>query len=214
MAQPPILSLRLQVASQAKFIVNNLQHTDYQFTDNIDVDRGIYDCDCSGFAAFLLLRAAPGHYAMVPHKESGQPNPRAFEYYEFLDSLTSLSADGWRRIDFLRDARRGDVIAWRLPKIRKHRDTGHVCFVADTPTENGNRAFNVIVYDSANQPHFGDTRGKGEGRFANGVGSGVVKFRVDNTGRPAAFQLAPADQFVSLPIAIGRIESLPPATES
>lgn len=214
MAQVPILSLRAQVASQAKFIVNNLQHTDYQFTDKIDVDRGSYDCDCSGFAAFLLLRAAPGHYAMVPRKESAQPNPRAFDYYEFFDSLTPLSADGWRRIDFLRDARQGDIIAWRFPKIQKHHDTGHVCFVADTPKEIDNRVFNVIVYDSANQPHFGDTRGTGEGRFAKGVGSGVIKFRVDDTGRPSAFQSAPKDQFVSLPIAIGRIDSLPAATLS
>lgn len=42
------------------------------------------------------------------------------------------------------------MIAWRCPKIQKHHDTGHVCFVVDTPKEIDKRVFNVIVYDSSN----------------------------------------------------------------
>src|SRR5450631_3626994 len=80
----PRLSLSHQIAWQAEFIVDNLQQTDYQHTDNIAVDRGVYDCDCSGFVSFVLQRAAPDHYAMIP-KEATQPRPRAFKYYEFFD---------------------------------------------------------------------------------------------------------------------------------
>jgi hypothetical protein len=120
------LSLSAQVAAQAELIVSNLQQTNYQHTEHIDVDRGIYDCDCDGFVGFVLTRAAPGHYTMIP-QEPGQPQPRAFEYCLFFSSLTPQSACGWHRIDFPRDARRGDIIAWRFPEIEveKGHETGH-----------------------------------------------------------------------------------------
>jgi hypothetical protein len=202
------LSLPAQIASQAEFIVNNLKHTDYQHHQSIDVDRGIYDCDCGGFVSLVLERSAPDHYAEIP-KEADQPRPRAFEYYDFLSPLTPQSTGGWHRIDFLRDARRGDIVCWRFPTIEKHHDTGHVVIAAETPTEDGSGTFSLRVYDSANQPHFSDTRGKGEGQFPTGVGSGFINFKVDDAGRPTSFQFAPSDHFTSLPIAIGRVEPLP-----
>ena len=205
------LSLPGQAALQAEFIVNNVQQTDYQHTLSIDVDRGIYKCDCNGFASFVLERAAPDHYALIP-KEADQPRPRAFEYYDFFNSLTPQINGGWHRIDFLRDARRGDMIAWRFPKIEKHHDTGHVVFAAETPTVDGPSTFSVRVYDSAAEPHFNDTRGASEEEFATGVGSGIIKFKVDDQGRPIAFQFAPSDKFESLPISIGRLESFPDET--
>jgi hypothetical protein len=208
MTPTPHLSLSEQTASQAEFIVNNLQQTDYQHIENIDVDRGVYACDCNGFVSFVLERAAPDHYAMIP-KEADQQRPRAFEYYVFFSSLTPQSTGGWHQIDFLRDTRRGDVIAWRFPQIEKGHDTGHVLLAAETPTADDSGIFTVRVYDSADQPHFDDTRGNGEGGPKTGVGSGVIKVRVDDTGRPTAFQFAPSDQFTTLPIAIGRLEPLP-----
>jgi hypothetical protein len=54
-----VLTLPQQIAAQAEFIVNNLEQTDYQYTEQIDVDRGIYDCDCNSFVGFVLQRAAP-----------------------------------------------------------------------------------------------------------------------------------------------------------
>jgi hypothetical protein len=114
----PRLSLSEQTAVQAEFIVNNLQHTVYQHVSNIDVDRGVYDCDCNGFLSFVLERSAPDHYAMIP-KETNQLRPRAFEYYVFFSGLTPHSTGGWHQIDFLRDVLRGDIIAWRLrPRLR------------------------------------------------------------------------------------------------
>jgi kumamolisin len=207
-AHTPELSLSDQAASQAEFIVQNFQQSDYQFTEHIDVDRGIYDCDCNGFAGFVLERAAPDHYAMIP-KEPNQFRPRAFKYYEFFSSLTPESAGGWHRIDFLRDARRGDVIAWRFPEIEKDHNTGHVLFVTEAPiADDDSGIFSVRVYDSAAQPHFDDTRGNGDGEFKTGVGSGFIKFQVDDAGRPTAFQFAPSEGFRAFPIAIGRLEPL------
>ena len=145
---------------------------------------------------------------MIP-KETTQPRARAFEYYVFLSALTPVSPGGWHRIDFLRDARPGDIITWRFPTVEKGHDTGHVVFAAETPTEDASGIFSVRVYDSAAEPHFDDTRGTGEGQFATGVGSGFIKFKVDDAGRPIAFQFAPSEKFTTLPIAIGRVEPLP-----
>ncbi len=110
MTPASLQSISEQMASQAEFIVNNLQQTGYQHDDRIDVDSGIYDCDCNGFVAFILERAAPNHYALIP-KESDQPRPCAFEYCDLFSGLTPESPGGWRRIDLLPDARRGDILA-------------------------------------------------------------------------------------------------------
>jgi hypothetical protein len=201
------LPLPQQIAAQAEFIVNNLEQTDYQYTEQIDVDLGIYDCDCNGFVGFVLQQAAPDHYAMIP-QEPDQAQPRAFEYYDFLSSLTPDSTGGWHRIDFLPHARRGDIIAWRFPEITPGHDTGHVLFVADMPNLLYTGVLAARVYDSADTPHFDDTRGDGVGQFPNGVGSGFINFTVDELGRPTAFQFAPADNFTTLPIAIGRVQPL------
>jgi hypothetical protein len=123
------MTLPQQIASKAEAIVNSLVQTDYQRTEHINTAAGIYDCDCNGFVGFVLDNVAPAHYHLIP-KEANQPRPRAFKYYGFFASLTPESSGGWHRIDFLRDALPGDVIAWRFPTIEKNKDTGHVLFAA------------------------------------------------------------------------------------
>jgi Glycosyl hydrolases family 18 len=197
-----------QLASQAESIASNLEQTDYQHHENIDVDNGIYDCDCNGIVGFVLERVAPEHYAMVP-KEKSQSRPRAFEYYALFAGLNQQSRAGWRRIDSLQEARRGDVMAWRFSEIEPGEDTGHVLFVAERPRMLDSGDFAVRVYDSAAIPHFDDTRGNGEGQFPTGVGSGFINFQVDASGAPIAFQFGPSDPtFHTFPIAIGRVEPL------
>jgi len=206
----PQLSLPEQVAWQAQFIVNHLRQTDYQFIEKIDMDRGVYDCDCNGFVGFVLQLCAYHHYKMIP-KEPNQPRPRAFKYYEFFVSPTLPSTGGWQRIVSLAEARRGDILAWRFPKvdIEEKKNTGHVVFLAETPALIDPGTFAVRVYDSAAGPHFDDTRGNGPGRFKSGVGSGLINFKVNDSGSPTAFQFAPLEKFKTHPIAIGRLEPLP-----
>jgi hypothetical protein len=199
--------LPAQLASQAEFIVNTLTQTTYQYVEYIDAEQGIYDCDCNSFVGFVLQGLAPNHYAMVPCEE-GQPRPRAFEYYKLFDSLTPKSAGGWHRIDLLGDARRGDIIAWRTPEVVVGHDTGHVLFVAETPALDDSRNFAVRVYDSADKPHFDESRGNGAVESPSGVGTGFINFKVDAEGRPTAFQFGPSAGFQVLPIAIGRVEPL------
>jgi hypothetical protein len=205
MGSEPEFSLPDQVAEQAEFIVNNLQQTDYQYTENIEVDEGVYDCDCSQFANFVLSRVAPDHYATLV-AAAGEPVPRAFDYYDFFSSLLPTASGDWEQIEVLADAARGDLIAWRFPQIEPGHDTGHVVFVADTPTVYDQGYFGVRVYDSASMPHFDDTRGDGPGQWPSGVGSGFINFQVNEDGQPVAFQFSPLlSEFTSLPIAIARL---------
>jgi hypothetical protein len=190
------------IASQAELIVNTLQQTEYTYDVNIEVGAAVYDCDCSAFVSFVLADIAPIHYGAI--EGALGHSPLAFEYYDFLDRLTPESPGGWHRIKLLADARRGDIIAWRFPTIEVGHDTGHVMIAAETPVADDSGIFRLRIYDSADHPHFDDTRG--DGGFANGVGSGIIKLLVNDAGLPNAFLFAPSDEFTYLPIAIGRLE--------
>jgi GH18 family chitinase len=198
---------RARLFWEAESIVNTLKQTDYQHVEHIEPALGVYDCDCNGFVGFVLETFAPANYKLVP-KEKTQPRPRAFKYFEFFASLTPQSTGGWRRIDSLKRARRGDIIAWRFPTIETDENTGHVLIVAGRPTADASGTYSVLVCDSAATPHFDDTRGTGAGQFPTGVGRGVIHFKVDGEHRPIAFQFAPPPtaEFEYLQIAIGRVE--------
>jgi hypothetical protein len=203
------MSLSLEIAAKAEEIVNTLTQTDYQHKDNIVPATGVYDCDCNGFVGFVLQSTAPNHLAKIP-KESNQPRPRAFEYFSFFASLTPSSAGDWKRVDLLKDANRGDILAWRFPTLEAHKDTGHVVILAETPklAASGD-VFTVRIYDSALEAHFDDTRkpnGSPSPTGATGVGSGILNFKVDGAGRPLAYLFAPplTAQYSYRTIAIGR----------
>jgi hypothetical protein len=191
-----------ELADQAQLIVDTLTETEYEYGGFIDPDAGIYDCDCNQFVECVLKELAPSHYALIP-KEAKQPLPRAFEYYLYFSGLGTQTS-GWKQIVRLADARRGDILAWELPLV-KGQDTGHVVFLGDTPVEIEDGVWSVRVYDSADKPHFDDTRADG----TTGVGSGFIRFQVDDEGRPTGFMFSPAATvFEKRPIAIGRAEPL------
>jgi hypothetical protein len=203
------MTLSIEIAEKAEEIVNSLTLTFYQHKDDIDPAAGVYKCDCNGFAEFILSRTAPHHLELIP-READQKRPRAFEYFGFFASLPPDSANGWKRVDLFKDARRGDIVAWRSPTIEVHQDTGHVVILAETPAlDPSGEFFTVRIYDSAAEAHFDDTRNPPSGPSlsgATGVGSGVINFRVDAEGRPLAYLFAPpiTAQYSYRPIAIGR----------
>jgi len=57
-----VMTLPQDIAAMAESIVNTLTQTDYQHVDNIDPSTGIYDCDCNGFAAFILKSRGAGEF--------------------------------------------------------------------------------------------------------------------------------------------------------
>jgi hypothetical protein len=211
------MSLPQDVAAMAESIVNTLTQTDYQHVDNIDPSTGVYDCDCNGFAAFILRAVALQNFEEIPidtQLGSVESRPRAFEYYDFFASLTPQSTGGWSRVNLLSDAGRGDIVAWRAPTIELHVNTGHVVILAETPTLDPSGEFYVVrVYDSAAEAHFDDTRmpdGQPSPTGATGVGSGFLNFKVDGEGRPIAYLFAPpiTAPYSYRPIAIGRAKPL------
>jgi hypothetical protein len=203
------MTLTDQIAAKAELVVNTLTQTDYQHADNIEPANGVYDCDCNGFVGLVLSSVVPKHFGLI-QPEPGQSRPRAFVYYDFFAALTPESTGGWRRIDFLTDARRGDIMAWRFPTIEPHEDTGHVVIIAETPTLDSSGDFFVMrVYDSAAEAHFNDTRepdGQPSPKGKTGVGSGFINFKIDGAGRPIAYHFAPpaTAEYSYRPIAIGR----------
>jgi hypothetical protein len=128
--------------------------------------------------------------------------------------LTPESSGGWRRVDRLKHARRGDVMAWRFPTIEPDINTGHVMILAEAPTLDVSGEFYVVrVYDSAAEAHFDDTRkpnGQPSPKGATGAGSGFINLKVDGDGRPIAYLFAPpADaEYSYRPIAIGRAQPI------
>jgi hypothetical protein len=198
---------RQQVAAEGERILCNTRHTVYQHKTFVDVTTGTYDMDCSGYVGYVLGQIAPLHYHAIP-KETHQDRPRAFEYPDFFSSLPPDGAHGWRRIDRLADARRGDIIGWSFGQILPHQDTGHVVIVADDPEPTADGALSVRVYDSSQVPHFDDTRGHGGDSPETGLGSGNILFRVNDAGKGIAFQFGPSDPFYFYPILIGRLEPL------
>jgi hypothetical protein len=203
------VSLPGRIAERAANIVATLVETRYQYDEAIDAEAGIYDCDCNSFVGFILADLAPLHYDLVPC-EAGRPRPRAFEYHDFFVSLPPDASEGWERIERLVDARPGDIIAWRFPTLEADHDTGHVMIVAAAAIDLDGGILSVRVHDSADQAHFDDTRGPCAGPWPAGVGTGSIRFTVDDDGKPLAFLFAPpaTAAFATLPIAIGRATRL------
>jgi hypothetical protein len=200
-----------KVADKAEGIVNDVRETRYEHKSHIVVSTGTYDVDCNGFVGYVLEQVAPEHLCEVP-KEEHQFRPRAFKYYNFFADLPNGGKGGWRRIHRLANARRGDVLAWRKKAHPEpHEDTGHVVIVADEPSDDGDGQLSVRVYDSSPIPHFDDSRGHGGDSPDAGVGTGTIRFRVDDHGKPIEFLFAPPPAvFHTHPIAIGRLEPLVP----
>lgn len=202
------MSLAGQIADTAQSIVDTLTQTDYQHTDRIDPDAGIYECDCNGFAFHVLSAVAPAQLALIPRATGDRP--LAHEYFEFFASLTAQSPGAWQRVDLLTELRRGDIMTWRFPTIEPHEDTGHVVIVAEPARLDASGAFHVLrVIDSAAAAHFEDTRAPGgqpSPKGATGVGSGFINLRVDGEGRPLAYLFSPplTAQYSYRPIAAAR----------
>jgi hypothetical protein len=104
-------SLRLRTADEARHIIDSVQQTDYQHNIHIVAAEGIYDCDCSGFLEYVLSRVAPQHLKQIP-LSPGETRPLAHDFAKFFRSRPLETAEGWRQIRHLHDARRGDLIAW------------------------------------------------------------------------------------------------------
>jgi hypothetical protein len=196
--------LRLQLANQALLILENTQQTKYTHDIYIDETTGTYNVDCSGFVSYILTLVAPNHLSLIP-MQSGETRLLAQDYYNFFSSLPNETTNGWRQILYLRDVRRGDLIAWALPPPNP--DTGHIFVVAEKPVPLDANTMAVMAYDASDIFHYDDSRGPGPGQFLTGVGSGTFHIGINSSGAPVSFQFDAGDPVVQNGIAIGRIEN-------
>jgi hypothetical protein len=202
-------SLALMLAEQASDVLANVKETRYVHTQSVDAAAGIYDVDCSGFASWLLQQIASRHLQQIPVDASAH-RPLAHNYYEFFASRSADVEQGWQQISGLANARKGDLVAWKLADTPHGGDTGHVFVIHATPVPvpNQDGTLRVHVIDASDVKHFDDSRGTGAGQFPTGVGSGFIHFRVDGDGNPTAFQFNANETPVPVPIAICRIGPL------
>ena len=185
----------------AERLLSGMRETHYQHSTHVDRAGGVYDMDCSGFVDYLLKRIAPAQFAQL-QIEPGHARPRAAMYFELFKGLHKSPLPGWEVVQKLGDARRGDIIAWQLvSSTQESGDTGHVVIVAAAPVEQTDGLYRVEVYDSSEIRHDNDSRPEG----TNGVGKGVITFRVDAFGEPVGFQFNSHAHFHEEPIAIGRL---------
>jgi hypothetical protein len=206
-----INGLRLWIADEVLRILENTRHTKYQHDICIDEATGTYNVDCSGFVEYVLRYFATNHLKGIP-PSAGEKRLLAYNFQEFFSSLPTETADGWRQIPDLRDARRGDLIAWYL-RDELPGDTGHVFWVAEqpvlvdpaTPTTMATMA--VMAYDSSDIRHYDDSRGPSPGQFKTGLGWGILHLQIDSAGKPCAYQFGLGDPMKSdSRIAIARLE--------
>jgi hypothetical protein len=191
------------LADAAQRLLSEVRETHYQHNRHIDKVAGAYDMDCSEFVDYLLKRVAPEQFSQIP-VEPGHVRPRAAMYFQFLKRLRQQPLIGWQAVYQLGDAQRGDIIAWELhASTQEPGDTGHVVIVASKPVLKTRDLYAVKVYDSSGVVHDNDSRPE----HTSGVGSGVITFRINQSGEPIAFQFNSRANFHTEPIAIGRLVS-------
>jgi len=196
------------LAAAAQRILEHARHTRYESRPVIDAKTGTYEVDGAAFFALLLESVSPEHLALIP-KEASERYPRAFEVFDFLHGE---SAHGWRHVESLAQAERGDVIVWTPAKAAAGHDAGHVLVVAKAPElhDKATHVWSVHAYDSSPSAHHDDSRQHGA-KFRAGVGEGGVRFKVDASGAPVAFQLGPHADFHTGRIVVARLHELPSA---
>jgi hypothetical protein len=195
------LSRGENIADAAEELLSGIHESHYEHKTHVVQAAGIYDMDCSGFVDFLLKRVAPEQYGGLP-VEPGHTRPRAAMYFKLFKDLPTHRVKGWRTVERLSEAKRGDIIAWALTaSTQEPGDTGHVVIVSAPPIGTSMGEYKVAVYDSSGIRHDDDSRPKA----TTGIGKGVITFKVDDRGIPVGFQFSSKAYFHFEPIAIGRL---------
>lgn len=179
-----------------------LNTTEYSHGFRVNERDGVYVFDCSGFADWLLSKAAPRARAAVRHGLKQRPLAR-----DFQRRLAALPGGreryGWRRVERVAEIEPGDVVAWLKPKIIQSANTGHVAFAVHrpVPAPGYTNAYLVRLADSTSLLHDDDTRAGG-----SGFGFGTILLVADpETGAPVAYGWVGLRwRSFETPIAIGR----------
>jgi cell wall-associated NlpC family hydrolase len=191
-----------KVWKEGEQILSKLKSTRYSHKGAVDEEKGIYILDCSSLACHILSKAAPASLESVP-VDPRYRHARAKNFCDtFLQSPADKARNGWLRIVRVIDAEPGDFIAWKKDPMPPKGNTGHVVMVLEKPVLESDGTVRVVVLDASSGRHANDTRKKGE----NGVGSGTIWFKVDESGAPVAVHWSTRKRPpIPHPIGIGRV---------
>jgi hypothetical protein len=206
-----------------------------QLPDIVKMADGQYrtQTDCSGFVTYILQKTAPKALQNIETYKQSLPQfheeknrwPRAYIYQSFFKSLAVNPQPYWENIPDLRQVQLGDIIAWCMEQFctdtssvqDKSRNTGHVAFIAHTPTlvtslkgislpSGTKQVLSIPVYDSSRLKHYDytlpdgsvykDSRHKPNDNSSgsDGVGKGAIYFAIDSNGKPLGLKF-PAGPF-------------------
>jgi hypothetical protein len=192
-------SLPALLAAEAERMIADYPDTRYSHKTHIDKSQGLCDVDCSGFIVTLLRHKAPEHLESI---RTTHKRPLAEDFCAAFAPKGGTPARGWKPIQRLGDAERGDVLAWIKPDHGPGDNTGHVMLIAEKPVAESPRQFRVRIFDSTLQGHADDARTK-SGR--SGIGQGTLWFEVDDRMRPIGYRWkSKMGSLHEAPIAIGR----------
>lgn len=186
------------------FIEKTRRQTRYRPETRIDARRGIYIFDCSAMAGWVMARAVPHARRTVT---GALRRPLARDFYHAIARLRPGQRVGpWYRVATVQEARPGDVVAWIRPRWFPSKNSGHVAFVVEEPTQNRGpvRGQLLRIADSTRLPHEDDTRSDGK----SGFGQGTLLLATDGAGRPAGYgwhgSISQPDWIIPTRIVIGR----------
>ncbi len=191
-----------RVVAELARVRGALTSTRYQHATVVREREGVFLWDCSGMAAWVLRRAAPGAMRTI-----GRDRPVARAFARAIERApVGRSRGGWQRLASIEDVLPGDVFAWRRPRGFPSRNTGHVGFVADRPLPVAGLpgGWALRVADSTAWGHQYDTlRGDGVGGF----GIGTLVFLADEAGRGTHYGWfgTLSEGYVVTPIVFGRV---------
>ncbi len=181
------------VFDESKRILQEVKVTSYQHQTDIDESTGTYQTDCSGFAAYVLKKAALDSLSQLEEalRQNFSPAPKrplAKHFVWFFSRIAALGEKNWQEVTLVRDLQEGDILSWLTPDNVESVNTGHVMIVAHTPTPAAGEASEwlVDVNDSTSSGHGGMDPRKKAG--PNGVGAGTIGLLVDEKGAPSAYR--------------------------
>jgi hypothetical protein len=158
-----------RVLEMLTLIEKKLKTSVYNANTKVDVDKGVFEFDCSGMVNWILKDKAPTAFA-----ELKAERPRVIEYVKALKAISpNQPSAGWRRVAKIADAEPGDVIAWPTPDWYPSNATGHMGILVAKP-EAVDGGFLLRIADSTSYPHGDDSREGG-----TGFGHGTVLIAVD-----------------------------------
>jgi hypothetical protein len=177
-----------RIYEHARCILGTIKATSYQHQTQVYAKDGIYKVDCSGFVDYILEQVAPEHYRQIPYQSHGRPLARDFyDYFISLPTRDRGEIGGWCRIEKLRQAQRGDILAYKYtPQVRKIKGTtGHVLIFFSKPEKLENGEYLVLVVDSAQSAHGDDSHRDDQ---KTGIGRGKMWFGTDTNDHPIYYR--------------------------